>query len=331
MTDYSYIFDVFGRSLKIFGDGDPCLKDICSWYAMPRIKASQEPAFSLEIARVDIKEMERRIPLPGTEYKIKSGIIAANQDFDFASYIDGHRQWIDYAGAGRIMLDFSKGSAISLICNDAMLSTYQKYLFADLPLSKLFTSRGIFSMHASCASVNEKGIAFTGKSGAGKSTAAFALMQREMPVINDERLFILKKDAQYSAWSISDIIKVHDDAMSRFFAAKEECHEYDVIDGEHYLKLGGSKGSLWQNSVPLKALCLLEKTGEPKTQVTAVNPTKLVEGLFPVTITAVSSQYKAAIFAFMMEMLENIECRLVKFGTDMDDFAAKIQELAEIV
>jgi hypothetical protein len=31
----------------------------------------------------------------------------------------------------------------------------------------------------------------------------------------------------------------------------------------------------------------------------------------------------------MMEMLENVECRLVKFGTDMDDFAAKIEQLAE--
>jgi hypothetical protein len=30
-----------------------------------------------------------------------------------------------------------------------------------------------------------------------------------------------------------------------------------------------------------------------------------------------------------MEMLENIECRLVKFGTDMDDFAAKIGDMAE--
>jgi hypothetical protein len=329
MSDYSYLFDAFGKSLKISGDWDPCLKDICSWYAMPRIQESNEPEFSLEIAGVDIEEMERFMPLPGTECKIRSGIMIVNQNFDFSSYIDGSRQWIDYAGAGRVMLDFSKGSAVSLIYGNTMLPTYQKYLFADHPLDKLFTSRGIFSIHASCACVHGKGIAFTGKSGTGKSTAAFAIMQKGMPILTDEKLFILKGDAQYSAWSFSDIIKVRYDAISRFYTGPVLFYEYDVIAGEHYIKLGGAEKSSWQNRVPLKGLCLLEQTGESKTRITAVNPTKLVGGVFPVTITSVHPRYKAAKFEFIMEMLEKIECRLVKFGTDMDDFAFKIQELAE--
>jgi len=120
-------------------------------------------------------------------------------------------------------------------------------------------------------------------------------------------------------------------ALSRFFVAKDECHEYDVIAEEHYLKLGDTKKSLWQNRVPLKALCLLEQTGKPQTEITAITPTKLVGGLFPVTITGVHPQYRAAKFDFIMEMVENIECRLVKFGTDMADFTAKIEELAETI
>jgi len=328
MSNYSYLFEIFGKSLKIFGNWEPCLKDICSWYTMPPGNERDKPEFSLEISGVKMKELEERMPLPGAEYKTRSSIMEANENFDFTSYINGNTQWMDYAGAGRILLDFSKGHAVSLMCSNTMLPTYQKYLFADHPLSKLLAAKGIFSMHASCASVNGKGIAFTGISGAGKSTAAFALLQKGMPILTDEKLFVLKNDAEYSAWSISDIIKVHDDALSGFFTAKEECREYDVIAGEHYLKLGESKKSLWTNQTPLKALCLLEQTGEPVTQITSINPTKLVGGLFPVTITSVHASYKAAIFAFMMEMLENIECRLVKFGTDMNDFADKIQELA---
>ncbi|MFZ2397306.1 MAG: hypothetical protein WAW31_01330 [Smithella sp.] len=314
--------------MKIFGDWDPCLKDICSWYAMPPSQKSDQPEFSLEISGVKSEEMERLIPLPGAEYKIRSGIMAANQNFDFTSYINGSRQWVDYAGAGRIMIDYGKGSAVSLMCSKAMLPTYQKYLFADYALDKLFTSKGIFSMHASCASVGGKGIAFTGNSGAGKSTSAFALMQKGMPILTDEKLFIFK-NAGYTAGSVSDIIKVRYDVLSKFFTAKKECQEYDVIAGEHYLKLGCSKKSSWQNRVPLKALCLLEQTGELKTEIKNVNPTKLVGGLFPVTITGASLQYKEAKFGFITEMLENIECRLVKFGTDMEAFAVKIQELAE--
>jgi hypothetical protein len=328
MSDYSYPFDAFGRALKISGDWDPCLKDICSWYAMPQTKESKEPEISLEIVGGDLQEMERRMGLPPTECKIRSGILVANQNFDFASYIDGSRQWIDYAGVGRMMLDFGKGSAVSLIVGNALPPTYQKYLFADQPLNKLFMSRGIFSIHASCASVNGKGIAFTGQSGSGKSTAAFALMQRGLPILTDEKLFILKDNAQYSAWSVSDIIKVHHDAISRFFSAPASYREYDVIAGEHYIKPGGSGKTSWQNRAPLKGLCLLEQTGESQTRITAVNPTKLLGGLFPVTLTSVHPHYRTAKFEFIMEMLETIECRLVKFGTDMDDFAVKIQELA---
>jgi len=65
--------------------------------------------------------------------------------------------------------------------------------FVDHPLGKLFTAKCVFSMHASCVAVNGKGIAFTGRSGAGKSTAAFALMQKGMPIIHDEKLFVQKK------------------------------------------------------------------------------------------------------------------------------------------
>lgn len=328
MKNYSYLFDAFGKPLRIFGDWAPCLKDMGSWYTMPRLEGSRAPELALEIAAADRAEMERRMPLPAPEYKIRSGVMVTNQNYDFATYVDGKRQWVDYAGAGRTMLDFDTGCAVSLICSDAMLPTYQKYLFADHPLNKLLTSRGIFSLHASCASVRGKGIAFTGDSGAGKSTAAFALMQKGMPIITDEKLFIFK-DAGYSAGSISDIIKVRHDAISKFFAAPDSCHEYDVIDEEHYLKVGRSKISAWQNRVPLSALCLLEQTGKPETEVTAVKPTRLVGGLFPVTITGVNPQYRAVKFEFIMEMVENIECRLVKFGTDMDDFTAKIEELAE--
>jgi len=241
MSNYSYIFEIFGKSLKIFGNWEPCLKDICSWYTMPPGNEVKEPELSLRIIGADIETMERLLPLPGMEYKNRSGVMEANEKYDFSSYINGERQWLDYAGAGRIMLDFSKGSALSLICGNVMLPTYQKYLFVDHPLGKLFTAKCVFSMHASCVAVNGKGIAFTGRSGAGKSTAAFALMQKGMPIIHDEKLFVQKKDAEYSAWSISDIVKVHDDALSRFFAVKKECREYDVISGEHYLKLGDSK------------------------------------------------------------------------------------------
>lgn len=328
MKHYLYLFDAFGKPLRIFGNWVPCLKDMDCWYALPRMENSDVSELALEISGGTIEEIEKRMPLPGHEYKIKSGTMITNQNVDFTSYVEGKRQWINYVGAGRIMLDFDAGSAVSLICSDGMLPIYQKYLFADNPLGKLLTSRGIFSMHASCASVRGKGIAFTGNSGAGKSTAAFALMQKGMPVITDEKLYIFK-DAGYSAGSVSDIIKVRYDALSRFFAAPDSCREYDVVAEEHYLKLGDSKISAWQNRVPLAALCLLEQTGISRTEITAIKPTKLVGGLFPVTITSVHPQYRAAKFDFMMEMVENIECRLVKFGTDMNDFAVKIQELAE--
>lgn len=327
MNNYSYLFDVFGKTLRVHGNWPDCLKDLSDWYAMAQIKGIETPDFSLEIRGVHPKDIEKHIPLPADKYKKQSGIMLVNEKLDYATYADGHRQWTDYAGVGRIFLDFSRSSALSVVCENSVFPTYQKYLFSDHPLDKLFSSRGIFSMHASCASINGKGIAFTGNSGAGKSTAAFALLQKNMPIITDEKLFVLE-DRGYVACSISDIIKVRHDAMSKFFLDPGCRREYDVINDEHYLKIRGATSSTYRNRVPLKVLCLLEQTGKQKTEIAEVSPTKMIGGLFPVTITSVNPQFKAAKFDFIMEMLANIECRLVKFGTDMDHFAKKIEELA---
>jgi hypothetical protein len=328
MGNYLYTFDAFGKTLNISGNWDSCLKDISSWYAMPQMDEVNAPDLSLEITGAGIREMDNFIPLPGNDFKIKSGILTASHDFDYAIYAKDNKHWVDYSGVGRVLIDFDKSVAFSVLCSNAMFPTHQKVLFADYSLDKLLTSKGIYSLHASCASVNGKGIAFTGTSGAGKSTAAFVLMQKGMPILTDERLFVYKS-VGYCAGTVSDVIKVRQDAMSKFFAVPDLFHKYDEIAGEHYLKLGSSKKSLWTNSVPLKVLCLLEQTGESKTEVRSVSPTKLVGGLFPVTITSANPQYREAKFRFILDMLENIECRLVKFGTDIDDFVNKIYKLSE--
>jgi hypothetical protein len=327
-NNYSYIFDAFGVPVKIFGNWVDCLNNLDLWYSMPKLSPSQREHFSLEISGADIEELDARLPLPAEEFKIRSGVMIANQNFDFTTYAQEDRQWIDYKGAGRIMVDYAKGAAVSLMCSSAMYPTYQKILFSDYLLDKLLASKNIFSLHASCAVVEGKGIAFTGDSGAGKSTAAFILMQKGRPVLTDEKLYAFKNVNGYQAGAVSDIIKVNDDSVKKFFANPDAYNEYDNISGEHYLKLSGAKTSRWQNQAPLKALCLLEQTGVPQTEITSVSPTKLAGGLFPVTITGAGRKYKEAKFAFIMELMETIECRLVKFGTDMDDFAKKIKELA---
>lgn len=328
MNKYSYVFNAFGKSLKIFGNWAPCLCDIASWYAMPRLEVSKVTDLTIEISGASTEEINKLIPLPADKFKLRSGIMAVNENFDYASYTEGNRHWMDYAGAGRILTDFENGSATSLICNEAMLPTYQKYLFADHPLDRLLASKDIFSMHASCASLNGKGIAFTGNSGAGKSTATFALMQKGIPILTDEKLFILKKDGGYSVSAMSDIIKVRQDVISKFFPQPGAGKKFDVIGEEHYFKLGTSELYRWQDRVNLKALCMLEQTGNSRTEITTINPTKLAGGLFPVTITSISPQFRAEKFGFIMEMLENIECRLIKFGTDMDNFSRAVENLA---
>ena len=329
MKKYFHTFDAFGRSFGITGNWPDCLNDIIAWYALPQIKISGEPDLSLQISGAKIEEIDHRLPLPSENYMLRKGVMLANENFDYTSYADNERQWIDYGRVGRIMIDYAKGSAIALMCGSAMYPTYQKILFPDYALDKLLTSRGIFSLHASCAAVCGKGIAFTGDSGAGKSTAAFILMQKGMPILTDEKLYVFKTDGEYQAGAVSDIIKVNDDSVKRFFANPDAYQEYDVISGEHYLKISGAQSSAWQKQTPLKALCLLEQTGVPQTQITSVSPTKLAGGLFPVTITGTTRRYKAVKFDFIMEMINNIECRLVKFGTDMDDFVEKIKDLTK--
>jgi hypothetical protein len=328
MGAFSYIFDAFGTTLRIYGDWGPCLRDMTSWYAMPELEGPLKAGIELEISSAGPEALDSLMPLPGPEKRIKRGIMSLDRDFDYSVYADQDRQWTDYAGAGRILLDYAAGKAVSLICGDAMPPTYQKYLFSDHPLDRLLASQGIYSLHASCASFNGRGIAFTGSSGAGKSTAAFALLQKKIPVLTDEKLYVFKKGA-YFAGSVSDIIKVRSDAISRFFPNPDTCRVYDTISDERYLKLRCSEPPVWLDRAPLKALCMLEQTGRPETEITPINPLKLIGGLFPVTLTGAGTRYRAEKFGFIMEMIGDIECRLIRFGSDMDRFAAAVSELAE--
>lgn len=326
MEKYYWTFDVFGQRVEFFGDSEMCLKNLNFYLTLPQIDKLDKLDLSVEVREVTSCDVDRRIPLPREIFKIGSYTIRANIEIQNRTYAREAIYWADYAGVGRIKLDFLQGKAqVLIIADNTVLPTYQKFLFIDFVLDRLLGARGIFSIHGSCASINGKGIAFTGSSGTGKSTAAYALLIRGYPVITDEKLFLFKR-LGYVGGAITDIVKVRAEAVNRFFPELSINSPYDVIEKETYYQIGRT-GYCWQAETPVDYLCMLEQTGQASTSIEGVSLAKMVGQLFPVTMSACIPFNRPNKFNFLMDFLNETPCYCIKFGTDMDDFVHSVENL----
>ena len=327
MKDYSISFRAFGHTLEFAGDSEVCLGNISSYLTLPECERSDKPDFFSEIREVPAWDIDGRIPLPDESLKVRSCSIIADRTIEYRAYAKEEIYWTDYHEVARVRLDYMRGAAQTLIvAGNPVLPTYQRIFFIDHALDRLFAAKGSYSIHASCANINGRGFAFTGSSGSGKSTAAYALLRREHAVITDEKLFLFR-NAGYCGGSLTDIVKVRAEAVSGFFPELLKVAPYDSIGEENYYQLR-STGYRWMAETAIDGLCVLEQTGQPQTFIERINPAHVIGHLFPVTMTACSPYNRAAKFNFLMEFLDKTPCYRVRFGTDMDGFVNAVETLA---
>jgi hypothetical protein len=82
--------------------------------------------------------------------------------------------------------------------------------------------RGIFPLHASTIEVGEQCVAFTGDSGAGKSTMAATLIARGHRLISDDVTYIRRTDAgQLQIWPGTNRLRLWESAMEGLRYAKQ--------------------------------------------------------------------------------------------------------------
>ncbi len=321
-------YDLLGTTVELCFNNRTWLESASIYLFMPECKNPSLPAdIKLNLLEAAASEADRLAALPGRACRLDESILLLSEPVKTRYYTRDLWRWVDYEGYGRVCLDYARGEATAVRYSDSGFDPfYSDILFTYNLLSGLLIKAGFFSIHASCVNLGGQGVLFTGNSGKGKSTAAFALMRQGYPALSDDRVLITRKET-YLGVAISDVIKLRRQAALEFFpylAGDGLLHE---LDGELYLKASSlQKWHDFKIAVPVQHLFILERTGQPHSSLSRINPARVVGDLFPVTLSTWDSGNINKKFLFIMEFLGNINCWRVSFGTDMNEFAGVIEK-----
>ena len=122
--------------------------------------------------------------------------------------------------------------------------------------SVLLQQRGYLVLHASAVILQERAVAFTGFSGAGKSTTASAFLRQGYPVITDDVLAIQFREGQPEVIPSYPVIKLLPDAVT---ALGHDGDELPLLYDTSAKRIQSFDYSALKPSYPLHKIYLLSK------------------------------------------------------------------------
>ncbi len=315
--------------ISIFSDCPLWADSFCAYLSMPRSEPGGAlPSIELILHEAPEKMLDKIMPLPPAQHIKSEKTLLVDRDVPYRTFSKDGLKWKDFLGFGRITADLSVGRAEAVKVKDSGISgVYADIVLGYNPLLYLLSRFGWMTVHASCVKVNGKGVLFTGVSGSGKSTAAYAMLRGGHRLLADDRILVRPEGGSFSALSISDVIKLDADAMSEFFPKLLSLPALHRAGKEIYRKTSLLPGNNYINSARLKYLVVLERTGSATSAAEKINPSRVIGSLFPVTLGDFEPEDMLKKFNFLMNMLEKLECYKVFFGTDMDKFSRVIDKI----
>ncbi len=250
-----------------------------------------------------------------------------DDDYRYRSYFgDNDKKWLVIDGLGGYYASYDNNIIQTIICgrlrNDDII---QFLMFCSNPMIRILRAHGYVSLHSACINIGNKNALITGLSGRGKSTATFALLQNSHTAITDESTLIKKIDGTFRAYSLINWIKIEKGAKDAFFSDIGE--NYIRCQDAYIIKLTTINKKEHYIANTIDYLIILEQTGIPESSIVEAGPLEVIRELFPVTLSRASKDYTDRAFAVISDLLDNIQCHKVLFGTDMKHFSEQIDKL----
>lgn len=323
-------FDMNGLKICLGSNNDSYLASAQSYLSMSKTAGeATAPDILHQINIVEHNEADLLMPLPGRDYFVYQSTLLLEQPVRCFSYQKGSSRWTDYTGLGRTMVDRATNKTSSIIYkNHHTAGVYLDILFCYNPILSSLNRLGYEVVHAACAVIEGKGILFTGKSGQGKSTAAGALLCNGYPLLADDRVLIKKEEESYTAYSISDVVKLGAPSLKRFFPELQALPPLHRVDDNYYYKISRISNMHHLETSKVDALCVFSRIDQPTSRIEPIAPAQVVGDLFPVTLGVREPEATTDKFNFLIDMLAKLNCYKIYFGTDMKSFTAAIQKLA---
>ncbi len=268
---------------------------------------------------------ENMLPVINENAKlIKARTILVENELNLKIYKHNEELWYLYHDTAGIWINY-KSSKVILSLSDKLFSFpyYNVLLFFLYPLGMILENLGYFRVHASCVDIRGRTVLFTGQSGSGKSTAAFAAAANGGNIISDDITFLKKTGDSYRAHTITNLVKLHNDTINNFFPKLLSYRFLKNNEGEMYFEAKDINNEEPGNSI-LNAIITLEKTNKKKSSFRKIHPSKVVPHLFPSFIPINNNKFTRRKFILLSNLLNDIQCYNACFGTDMSDFYKKI-------
>jgi hypothetical protein len=319
-------FNLYGTGVSLTFNSERWLRSLLSYMAIPQGEAAGKAAVRLSLMELEAGEVDYEIPLPHSLAPFFEGESLLGRPVPCRLFSTGSECWRDFAGFGRVWYDTGTGEGLAAFIPESDVDPlYADIMFGHNVLVELLGKEGFFVVHASCVQVAGKGILFTGSSGSGKSTAAFALMRRGHRLLADDRILLFKR-REFYATSLCDTVKVRQHALTNFFPDLHSPVPFHEMDGECFFKAEAVSGRAHLDVSPLRHVMVFEKSGKPGTTLEKIKPSGVVSHLFPVTMNPGAPSQMVRKFGILMDMLGEVTCYRVHFGTDMERFCAAVEE-----
>lgn len=237
--------------------------------------------------------------------------------------------WYIYEGVGSVRHDFESGT-IRARCSLLRPDFLTLYVLFAQALMRAMARWDVYFVHGACLRYKNRGVLVAGVSGRGKSTAAWALMAGGAQVVTDESVLLDARTGRATA--LLDVVKLRETAVSRFFPALSGggaiASAFYEADGDLYMRLR-DLGVGAECVGRIDDLFILEQTGLKETEIAPAEPTRVFPELFPTAINPRNPYRLAQRVEAFCAMIQGARCHAVRFGTDMDAFARRINEALE--
>jgi len=247
-------------------------------------------------------------------------------DSNFRFFLHNGYWLVDYQNIARLKVDLKRERITGFLKSD---SIPRPDLFLELiyPLFELLRRRGIFAIHAGAVSLQDNGLIFPGRAGAGKSTLVLYLIEHGFKFLSDDRCLLFKNRAGFFALGLREKVRVFLANVADIFRLKARLGDKPGV------KKGFGIEEVYPDAIVkkarIKAIVLPCWTPELKTRLEPVSASAVLKALLPLSVEAFFPDSAKANFEFLSDLVTKLPCYKFYLGNDRENWHHIIKGLVQ--
>jgi hypothetical protein len=209
------------------------------------------------------------------------------------------------------------------------LENSASYLLGPV-LGIVLRMRGVTCLHASAVSIGDRGVAFVGAAGAGKSTTAAAFARQGYGVISDDIVALVERDGAFHLSPAYPHLSLWPETVKMLYGSSEALPRFVPDWDKRRLDLG-EHGTLFESrTLPLGAIYVLSgRRPDPGPCVESMKPRKALLTLVVDTYAnkILDREMRAREFMVLGQLVTTVAVRRIHPHTD----PSRLQELCKII